>query len=205
MINYTYNLFPSISAVCKWSRNEEGLETSPHLIWHSSVWMYKCCLSSHARWNWTQFGWGGRVSCFSTSSNFCRLWFNVSGERSHMLQSIVSFPDLQYEGLGMRLCKVLYCDILILWYTMIYPVMYYAVVYCNILWYTVIYYDIPWYPVMYYIWYTVVYCNILWYTVEYCSMSNFSYMYILTCPILPGTSVEISSQHTTSRLLDCAL
>ena len=27
----------------------------------------------------------------------------------------------------------------------------------------------------------------------------------LTCPILPGTFVEISSQHITSRLLDCAL
>ena len=60
--------------------NKQGMGTSPHLIWHSSVCMYKCCLSSHALWNWTQFGWGGRVSCFSTSSNFCRLWVNVRGK-----------------------------------------------------------------------------------------------------------------------------
>ena len=39
------------------------------------------------------------------------------GERSHMLQSIISFPDLQYEGLGMRLCKVLCQGLQLLWDT----------------------------------------------------------------------------------------
>ena len=110
------------------------------------------------------------------------LWVTFSLSRLPDAEPFESLQGLPYwDMFGQDLVLQIVRGLMIHGDRLIYSdsILFFFMIYCDLLCFTVIYCDIPWYSIFYNIllWFTLIHYDLLWFTMIYCDLSWFTMIY----------------------------